>query len=62
MIWFRRAELYPGICLTTEEKHGKPQSGIRILLDTDRWVDLVARRGDGLHGWMEINWPMRAVG
>jgi hypothetical protein len=20
-------QLYPGICLTTEEKHGKPQSG-----------------------------------
>jgi hypothetical protein len=30
--WGRRAvplfKLYPGICLTTEEKHGKPQSGL----------------------------------
>jgi hypothetical protein len=29
--WGRRvvplSKLYPGICITTEEKHGKPQSG-----------------------------------
>ena len=53
----RLCTVYPGICLTTEENHGKPQSGypkgtrlISAERDSIRLVDL-AIAGDGL------NWP-----
>jgi hypothetical protein len=36
--------LYPGIWLTTEEKHGKPQ-GSRVVLGTARCVNFAAYRG-----------------
>jgi hypothetical protein len=38
-------ELYPGICLTAEEKHGKLSQGSRIVLDTNCCVDLDALLG-----------------
>jgi hypothetical protein len=64
-------ELYPGICLTTEEKHGKPQSGrpsqvqntLRLTFSYavsrtcwDSWPDLNSR--DWPVQWVAVGSPL----
>jgi hypothetical protein len=47
---------YPGICLATEEKHGKQRSG--LVLDTSRCVDLADFLGAASTGLLSIS-PLR---
>jgi hypothetical protein len=55
--WETRAEplvqLYPGIFLTTEETHGKPQSGNQLALDTTS--QSLHRQGRLFMG--SLDWP-----
>jgi hypothetical protein len=54
-------ELYPGICLTTEEKHGKP---VRVAenLVTTRCADLAVFLGTASAGLLSISPPRLPVG
>jgi hypothetical protein len=49
--------LYPGICLTTEEKHGKPQSVYPSSHSTTSCAHLAALRGTASAGLLHVSSP-----
>jgi hypothetical protein len=53
-------QLYPGICLTTEKKHGKPQNS-RLLSDSIRCVELAEFLGAASPGLLRIDLPWLIV-
>jgi hypothetical protein len=50
-------QLYSGICLTTEEKHEHPQSGLPASVDASHCVDLAAFLGSASTGLLNIGHP-----